>query len=105
MDIEIYTITENSQYSAIIDKWSCGLWWNNFEEAGIEFCFVAYHNDMPIGFQTINSDNRCIAIEVHPDYQGRGIASKLIQESGCYIPDRNENKEFWERIKEKYEEF
>lgn len=85
-----------------IDSWSCGLWWGDFEEAGIERCYIAFDGDLPVGFQTINNDGLCVAIEVRPQYQGQGIASALVEESGCYRPDRNENPDFWAAMAEKF---
>ena len=102
MAIEIYTINQDSEYATQIDYWSCGLWWGDFEEANINACYVAFDGDRPVGFQTVNTDGLCTAIEVHPDYQGQGIASALVEESGCWQPDRNENKEFWATIEEKF---
>lgn len=89
-------------YASAISQWSIGLWWGDFEEAGIERCYVAFDGDTPIGFQTVDGDGLCTAIEVHPDYQGKGIAAMLIEESGCYRPDQNENPEFWATMEERY---
>lgn len=101
-NIEIHTIDQDSEYAEQINNWSCGLWWGDFEEARIEACYVAFDGDSPIGFQTVNNDGFCTAIEVNPKYQGQGIASMLVEESGCWRPDRNENPEFWSAMKEKY---
>lgn len=100
--IEVYEIDQDSEYAEQIDKWSCGLWWSDFEEADIKACYIAVKRDRPVGFQTVNSDGLCIAIEVDPQYQGQGIASQLIKESGCWRPDRNENPEFWSAIQENF---
>ena len=100
--INIIKIDEISEYANQIDSWSCGLWWGDFEEAAIQDCYVVLDNDNPVGFQTINTDGFCTAIEIHPEYQGRGLASALIEESGCWCPDRNENPEFWAAIASKY---
>lgn len=90
------------EYANQIDRWSIGLWWGDFEEAGIEKCFVAFDGDKPVGFQTVNRDGDCTAIEIKSDYQGKGIAGLLVEESGCYRPDRNENPEFWAAMEGKY---
>lgn len=102
MAIEIYTINQDSEHAAQIDSWSCGLWWGDFEEANIETCYAAFDGEKPVAFQTVNTDGFCTAIEVHPDYQGQGIASKLVEESGCWQPDRNENKGFWSAMEKKF---
>lgn len=86
-----------------IDSWSCGLWWGDFEEAGIRRCYIAFDGDRPVGFQTVSGDGLCVAIEVHPEYQGQGIASALVEESNCWRPERNECPGFWAAIKEKFE--
>ena len=77
-------------------EWSCGLWWSNFEEAGIEQCFIAWDGDEVVGYQTVDSDGLCVAIEAK--YPGNGIGSALIEESGCTEPRENECPEFWEKI-------
>lgn len=102
--IEVYehaNIEGFDSYASTIREWSA-LWWGDFEEAGIERCYVAFDGDVPVGFQTVDGDGLCTAIEVHPDYQGKGVALALIEESGCYRPDRNENPRFWEKMEEKY---
>jgi GNAT superfamily N-acetyltransferase len=102
MSIEIQAIDQDLKYTIEIDKWSCGLWWADFDEAGINICYVALQGDRPVGFQTINHDGFCIAIEVDAEFQGKGIASMLVEESGCWRPDRNENPGFWTAMKEKF---
>lgn len=105
MNIEIFQYEEVSKELAqAIDEWSCGLWWSDFEEAQITSCYIAFDGDEPVGFQTVNNDNRCVAIEVKSDYQNKGIALLLIGESFCIRPDRNENEEFWAKIAEKLED-
>ena len=106
-NIEIYEQNEIEgfeEYALQIDTWSCGLWWGDFEEAGIERCYFAFDGDQVVGFQTVNFDGYCTAIEVHPKYRGQGIAWALIEESGCDHPDRNENPEFWSAIEKKFGE-
>lgn len=76
------------------------LWYEDLAEAEVESLFVAYDGDKIIGFQAVNADNRCIAIEVIE--QGRGIGTALVEASGCYKPERNEAPEFWEKMNEIY---
>lgn len=98
--IEVYEYSQDEVDNDWFD-WS-GLWYGDFEEAAIERCYIATSGDDVIGFQTVDCDDRCIAIEVHPDHQGQGVARSLIEESGCYRPERNENSEFWLAMEEKY---
>jgi GNAT superfamily N-acetyltransferase len=103
MKIEIYEKNEIGDFegcSKSISDWA-NLWYEDLEEAGVEHCFVAFDEDTPIAFQTVNLDGFCVAIEVHSDYQGKGIALELIKESGANKPERNENTEFWESINNK----
>lgn len=95
--IEIYEqkdVEGFDEYATEIDKWS-SLWWSDFEEAEIERCYIAFDSDFPVAFQTVNQDGLCVAIEVKPEYQGKGIAGRLVDESGCYRPERDEFPEFW----------
>lgn len=103
-EFEVYEVEENTEYSGIIDKWSCGLWYDDFEESGISRCYVAVtsDSDFPIGWQTTNCDNFCVAIEVQPDYQGQGVAIALIEESGSWRPEQNVCREFWDKIRNKF---
>lgn len=102
LELEICEINENSKYSQEINEWSCGLWYSDFDEAGIKVCYVAFIGDFPIGWQTTNIDNFCVAIEVHPDYQGLGVASALIEESGAWRPEQNGFREFWDKMKAEF---
>lgn len=77
-------------------EWSCGLWWPDFEEAGIEQCFIAWDGDDVVGYQTIDADGLCVAIEVKEP--GNGIGTALVAESGCTAPKENECPEFWEKF-------
>lgn len=99
--IEIHEIEQDSEVATQINSWSA-LWWPDFEEAGIDRCYVAFDGDFSIGFQTVDRDGLCTAIEVHPKYQGQGIATALVEESNCWKPDRNENPEFWAAMEEKF---
>ena len=75
------------------------LWYDDLEEAGITEVFVAFSEDQEIiGFQSINADNQCVAIEVIPEYQNKGVALALIDFSKCSTPERNENESFWKKI-------
>jgi hypothetical protein len=76
------------------------LWYEDLEEAGVENLYVAYDGDKIIGFQTVNADNRCVAIESIE--QVKGIGSALVEASGCYKPEKNECPEFWEKMAEIY---
>jgi ribosomal protein S18 acetylase RimI-like enzyme len=102
--IEIYEKSDIEGFEAYLQQlsvWSI-LWFDDFEMAGIAKCYFAFDGDTPVGFQTVDRDGFCTAIEVKPDYQGQGIASMLVDESGCYRPDRNENPDFWAAMEEKY---
>lgn len=91
-------------FSEKIEEWSCGLWWSDFEEAGIEECYILFDEktDMPIGFQTLNVDRQTIAIEIHPEHRGKGLSYLLIEDSGSTTPERDENPSFWESVKQKF---
>ena len=75
------------------------LWYDELEEAGVEEIFVAYSEEGNIiGFQSVSFDNKCVAIEVIPEYQNKGVALALLDFSGCSTPERNENESFWKKI-------
>ncbi len=80
------------------DMSAFSLWWDDLDEAGVNSAYVAYLDGELVGFQTVNADGRCVAIEVLDEYQGKGVARALIEESGCYRPERNENPDFWGAI-------
>ena len=101
MNIEIYEYNQDEIDEAWFN-WSCGLWWSDFEEANIERCYIAWDGDIPVGFQTINGDGLCVAIEVSEEFQGQGIGRLLVEESGCWKPDRNECPEFWTKMAEEF---
>ena len=101
--IEIYEKSEIErfpEFASQVEQWSCGLWWNDFEEAGISKCYFAFDEDLVVGFQTVNHDGLCVAIETHPEYRNQGIASQMVKESNSIRPERNENPEFWDAIEE-----
>lgn len=103
--IEVYEMSDIDNfegYAEQVASWSIGLWFDDFEEAGIERCYFAFRGDEVVGFQTVDCDGKCTAIEVKSEWQGRGVSSALIEESGCYRPDRNENPEFWAAMEEKF---
>ncbi len=107
MYIEQLDLDEVGTVSKEIEDWSMGLWYGNtiedMEDAGIERIYVAYDDDANIiGFQTISIDGLCVAIEVHPDWRCKGVATAIIDESYCYRPERNENEPFWEKMEEIY---
>jgi len=95
--IKVYAYDLNEISTAIseeLNNWSM-LWYEDLEEAGVSSLVLAWDGDDIVGFQSINSDNRCVAIEVKDSHQGQGISRLMIEESGCYKPERNENPEFW----------
>lgn len=104
--IEVYgmrNIDGFKEYCQGIEAWSCGLWVEDFEAAGIEDCYLAFDGDDVVGFQTVSADSLCVAIEVRDDMRGNGIATALINESGCYRPERNENPGFWTTVETSFE--
>lgn len=99
-EIEIYQY-EQDEIDECFMAWS-SLWYSDFEEAGVKKCFVAWIGDDAVAFQTVDIDGLCIAIETRKGCEGQGLATALIQESGCYRPAENENPEFWAAIGEKF---
>lgn len=98
MTTKIVEVTNPYQFNNdSIERWS-QLWTRDFDDAGIESCFLAVVDGEIVGFQTINIDNQTIAIEVMDDYQGNGIAFKLISESGSSQPEYDSNPEFWSKV-------
>jgi GNAT superfamily N-acetyltransferase len=103
--VEVYEMSDISgfdDYAQQVAGWSIGLWFGDFEVSGVDRCYFAFDGDDVVGFQTVDGDGKCTAIEVKADWQGRGVSSALIEESGCYRPDRNENPEFWAAMEEKF---
>ena len=79
------------------------LWWSDWEEAGVERVYVAEAEDGEIvGFQSINGDRQTVAIEVKDAHRGNGVALLLIEESGSFKPERNENPEFWAKVADSF---
>jgi GNAT superfamily N-acetyltransferase len=103
MAIEIYESNDIEGFEDYAKgmNWA-GLWWGDFEEAGVSRCYFAFEGDEVVGFQTVNGDGLCVAIEVKSAYQGQGIARSLVEESGCYKPERNECPEFWDNLEVLY---
>ena len=98
--IEVYTYKNDEldleqEIRDDLGGWSIGLWFDDLDQAGVEKCFLAWDDNDIVGFQTVNSNNETIAIEVKSDYQGKGISIMLIKESGSYLPERDENPSFW----------
>lgn len=98
-ELEIYEYNQD-EIDETWFEWSCGLWWSDFEEARIERCYIAWKGDEVVGFQTVNFDGSCVAIESR--YPGQGIGKALVEESGCWKPDRNECPEFWAKIADEF---
>ena len=100
IEVQQFTVEEFDTYfdHDMFDGFA--LWYEELEEAGVQSLFVAYDGDKIVGFQTINADNRCIAIEALET--GRGIGTALVEVSGCYKPERNECPEFWAKMAERF---
>jgi GNAT superfamily N-acetyltransferase len=98
MTYETYSY-ENDNISSVmssdINNWSNGLWYDDLEEAGVCETILVWDGDDIVAYQTISGDRLCVAIEVKEEYQGKGLARLMVEESGCYEPERNENPEFW----------
>lgn len=84
--------------------WSGGLWWPDFEEAGVRHCYIAWIGDEVAGFQTVNDSRETIAIEVRTEFRGHGVALALIEESESCRPERDENPAFWAAIANRFED-
>ena len=81
---EVFTYSNDEISQAIkddISEWSIGLWWDDLDEADVSNTILVWDDNDIIGFQTINSDNETIAIEVKESYQGKGISRLMINES------------------------
>jgi GNAT superfamily N-acetyltransferase len=106
MNFEVYEVSdiENPEsYFQQVEPWS-DLWWADFEEAGVVKCYLAFDDtDKVVGFQTTNADNLCVAIEVHPDFRGKGIAAAIIDESNCYRAEDNRSPIFWSEMESRHE--
>jgi GNAT superfamily N-acetyltransferase len=87
----------SNDYNDQIASWS-SLWYEDLEEAGVDQVWVAFVDGEAVGFQTVNGDGRCVAIEVHADFQGKGIAAALVEASGAWKPEYNSHKEFWSKM-------
>ena len=99
IEVQQFTIEEFDEYfdHDMFDGFA--LWYEDLEEAGVESLYVAYDGGKIIGFQTVNADNRCVAIESIE--QGKGIGFALVAASGCYKPEKNECPEFWAKMAER----
>ena len=96
-EIEQYQVNDSAFHSKF------DLWWSDFEEAGVDRLFVAFDDEGDvIGFQTINADGKCVAIEVVESAQGKGIGRALVEESGCWKPEDNQCPGFWEKMAEEF---
>lgn len=100
IEVQQFTVEEFDEYFDHEMFEGFSLWYEDLEEAEVESLYVAYDGDKIIGFQTVNADNRCIAIEAVR--QGKGIGTALVEASSCYKPERNEAPEFWEKMNEIY---
>ena len=76
------------------------LWYEDLEEAGVKALYVAYDGDKIVGFQTVNKDDLCIALEALE--AGKSIGFALVEASGCYKPEKNACPEFWARMAERF---
>lgn len=101
--IKIYEYSREEIDDSLFD-WSDGHWWPDFEEAGIDRCYIAWSDNQAVGYQTINRDGLCVAIEVHPDFHRQGVASALVEDSGCWQPEDNESPDFWAAMEAKFAE-
>ena len=103
IEVQQFTIEEFDEYfdHSMFDGFA--LWYEDLEEAGVESLYVAYDGDKIVGFQTVNADNRCIALEALE--AGKSIGFALVEASGCYKPEKNENQEFWARMAKMAERF
>ena len=99
VEVQEFTTEEFDEYFDIEMFESFSLWYDDLEEAGVQLLYVAYNGDKIIGFQTVNGDNRCVAIESIE--QGKGIGFALVAASGCYKPEKNECPEFWAKMAER----
>ncbi len=98
MNIHEYSQEEAQE----LDMSEFSLWWGDFEGAGIDCCYIAIEDGSPIGFQSVNGDGRCVAIEVIDEFKGKGVSTKLIDKSGSWKPEQNEFPEFWDKMKDIY---
>lgn len=59
--------------------WSSN-WWADFKN-----CYIAadVESDRIIGYQAIDRNGLCVAIDIHPEFQGKGIENQLIKASAC----------------------
>lgn len=77
----------------------------DWKTQGVEEGYFLYGEDEDIiGFLLTNLDNQAVAIEIKEEYQGKGLATVLLQAARCYQPERNENPSFWEAVQKKLEE-
>jgi GNAT superfamily N-acetyltransferase len=66
----------------------------------IDYAFFAIAKEEGLlGYVTINVENSVDTIEVFPKYRLRGVAKRLLKEANCYDPWCNENRPFWNHIK------
>jgi GNAT superfamily N-acetyltransferase len=99
MTIQIFTYSNEEITRGEQDQLArFSLWYEDLEEALVIKTILAWDGGQIVGFQTINSENLCVAIEVADEYLGQGIARLMIEESGCYQPENNSFPEFWEAV-------
>lgn len=80
-----------------------GLWYSDLDEAGVETIFVAFDGDeiktaAILGWQTVSRAHKCVAIESY----AKGVGSELVEVSGCWQPEHNENPGFWAKMAERF---
>lgn len=104
--INVYELSEIESPDKYIQQlsWS-NLWYEDLNEARVSKVFFAFEDDGDevVAFQTVSSDDLCVAIETKDGFTGKGAARSLIEESNCWKPERNECPDFWAHIAEDFE--
>lgn len=53
-----------------------------------------------IGFLLVSLDSQAVAIEIKEAYRRQGLATALLRAANCDRPERDENPEFWGRVRQ-----